>query len=50
MKIEKNSSFIDTFIILQLSANDFRVRTKGGNNNITQKLKQVRYINITNIA
>ena len=27
---------MDVFIILQLSANDFRVRTKGKNNNITR--------------
>ena len=27
---------MDVFIILQLSANDFRVRTKGKNNDITR--------------
>ena len=33
-------------IILQLSANDFRVRTKGGKQQHYNKLKRIRYFNV----
>ena len=41
---------MDVFIILQLSVNDFRVRTKGGKQQHNNKLKQISYFNIINIA
>ena len=41
---------MDVSIILQLSANDFRVRTKGGKQQYYNKLKQIRYFNVINIA
>ena len=41
---------MDVFKILQLSANDFRVRTRGGKQQHYKKLKQIRYFNIINIA
>ena len=41
---------MDVFIILQLSVNDFRVRTKGGKQQHYYKLKQISYFNIINIA
>ena len=41
---------MDVFINLQLSANDFRVRTKGGKQQLYKKLKQITYFNFINIA
>ena len=41
---------MDVFKILQLSANDFRVRTKEGKQQHYKKLKQIGYSNIINIA
>ena len=41
---------MDVFIILQLSVNGFRVRTKGGKQQHYNKLKQISYFNIINIA
>ena len=41
---------MDVFKILQLSANDFRVRTRGGKQQHYKKLKQIRYFNIINNA
>ena len=41
---------MDIFKILQLSANDFRVKTKGGKQQHYKKLKQIRYFNIINTA
>ena len=41
---------MDVFIILQLSANDFRVRTKGKKQQHYKKLKQISYFNFINIA
>ena len=41
---------MDVFIILQLSANDFRVRTKGRKQENYKKLKQISYFKIITIA
>ena len=43
---------MDVFKIWQLSANDFQVKTKGGNYKklYYKKLNQIRYFNIINIA
>ena len=41
---------MDVFIILQLSVNDFRVRTKGRKQQNYKKLKQTRYFNNIYIA
>ena len=50
LSYQKIISFMDVFIILQLSANDFWVRTKAGKQQHYNKLKQVRYFNVINIA
>ena len=50
LSYQKIISFMDVFIILQLSANDFWVRTKGGKQQHYNKLKQIRYFNVINIA
>ena len=50
MKMERNSSPMDVSIILELSTNDFRVRTKGGKQRDYKKLQQIRYFHIFNIA
>ena len=47
---QKRISPVDIFIIVQLSANDFRVRTNGGKQQHYKKFKQNRYFNIINIA
>ena len=47
---QKRISSMDVFINLQLSANDFRVRAKGGKQQLYKKLKQIRYFNFINIA
>ena len=41
---------MDVSTILQLSANDFRERTKEGKQQHYKKLKQIRYFNVINIA
>ena len=41
---------MDVLIFMQLSANDFRVRTKGRNKTTLQETLSVRYFNIINIA
>ena len=41
---------MDVFIVLQLSADHFRVKTMGGKQQHYKKLKQIRYCNIINIA
>ena len=41
---------MDVFIILQLSANDFRMTAKGRKQQRQNKLKQIGYFNIINIA
>ena len=41
---------MDVFIILQLSANDFWVRAKGGEHQHLKKFKQIKYFNIINIV
>ena len=41
---------MDVFIILQLSANAFQVRTKGGTKQHYKKLKQIRNFNVISIA
>ena len=40
---------MDVFIIFQLSANGFWVRTKEGKQQHYNKLKQIRYFNVINI-
>ena len=47
---QKTISLMDVFIILQLSAKDFRMKTKGEKQQHYKKLKQTRYFNIINIA
>ena len=47
---QKRISSMDVFMILQFSANDFRVRAKGGKQKHYKKLKEIRYFNIINIA
>ena len=44
--LSKQISLMDAFIILQLAANKFRVRTKGGKQQHYNKLKQIRYFNL----
>ena len=41
---------MDVFLILQLSANDLRVRTRGGKQKHYNKLKQIWYFNVIDIA
>ena len=41
---------MDVFIILKLSAIDVRVRTNGGKQQHCNKLKQIGYFNVNNIA
>ena len=41
---------MDVLIFMQLSANDFRVRTKGRNKTTLQETLSVRYFNIINTA
>ena len=41
---------MDVLIILQISANDFRVRTNGEKQQHYKKLKQMRYFCIISIA
>ena len=41
---------MDIFKILELSANDFRVKTKGGKQQHYKKRKQIRYFIIINTA
>ena len=50
LSYQKIISFMDVFIILQLSAKDFRVKTKGEKQQHYKKLKQIRHFNIINIA
>ena len=41
---------MDVFKIMQLSANNFRLKAKGGKQQHYKKFKQIRYFNIINIA
>ena len=50
LSYQKRISPKDVFKILQLSANDFWVWIKGGKQQHYQKLKQIRYFSIINIA
>ena len=49
-KLSKKNIPMDVFIILQISANDFRVRTNGEKQQHYKKLKQMRYFCIISIA
>ena len=40
---------MDIFKILELSANDFRVKTKGGKQQHYKKLKQIRYLTLSTL-
>ena len=50
LSYQRRISTMDVFVILQFSANDFRVKTKGGKQKHYKKLKQIRYFNVINIA
>ena len=46
LSYQKRISCMDVLMVLQLSADDFWVRTKRGKQQHCQKLKQIRYFNI----
>ena len=46
LSYQKRISSMDVFIILQLSANDFRVRTKGGEQQHQNKPRQIRLLTL----
>ena len=46
---QKTISSMDIFKILELSANDFRVKTKGGKQQHYKKLKQIRYLTLSTL-
>ena len=50
LNYQKQISPMDVLIFMQLSANDFRVRTKGRNKTTLQETLSVRYFNIINTA
>ena len=50
LSYEKRISPMNVFIILQLSANNFLVRTKGRKQQHYNTLKQIRYSNVVKIA
>ena len=50
LSYQKRISPMHVFIILQLSPNDFRMRTKGRKQKHSNKLKQIRYFNVINTA
>ena len=49
-KLSKTNLPLGCFIVLQLPADDFRVRKMGGKQQHYKRLKQIRYFNIIDIA
>ena len=50
LSYQRRVSPMDVFKIMQLSANDFRLKAKGGKQQHYKKFKQTRYLNIINIV